>query len=257
MLEINKIIQGECSAVMKTFPDNCIDMTCTSPPYDNLRQYCGYTFDFEAIARQLYRVTKKGGVVVWVVGDATVNGSETGTSFRQALYFMECGFNLHDTMIYQKDGFSFPESNRCHNVFEYMFVFSKGKPKIFNVLRDRINKNPGVKLTGTDRQVNGKFKPISGYGKILDKLGGRFNIWKIPNQTKDTKHPAPFPEQLANDHIISWSNKGDLILDPFCGSGTVPKMAIENHRDYIGIEISEEYIDIINKRILTAQPQLF
>src|SRR5690554_7883067 len=151
-MELNQIINGDCLEHMKDMPDNYIDLTVTSPPYDNLRTYNGFFFDFEEIAKELFRITKPGGVVVWVVGDATIKGSETGTSFRQALYFKEIGFNLHDTMIYLKDGFSFPESNRYPNVFEYMFVFSKNKPKTFNPIKDRLNKNRGKKITGTDRQ---------------------------------------------------------------------------------------------------------
>jgi len=260
MLEINKIICGEASEVMKTFPDNCIDLTVTSPPYDNLRSYNGYTFDFEAIAQQLYRVTKKGGVVVWVVGDQTINGSETGTSFRQALYFMTLSFNLHDTMIWNKGMFTSPQTVRYPNVFEYMFIFSKGKI-MCNQIKDRLNKKAGSKSIHTMRKKNGAIKQMYADNRQIkiNKMGVRFNIWNIyPEQSNhNRKHPAQFSEQLANDHIISWSNKGDLILDPMCGSGTVPKMAIENDRNYIGIEISEKYIPIIENRIKNAQPQLF
>ena len=140
---MNKIICGNCVEIMKEWENNIIDLTITSPPYDNLRDYKGYVFDFENIAKQLYRVTKSGGVVVWIVGDATIKGSETGTSFRQALYFKEIGFNLHDTMIYSKAGFQYPATNRYHQTFEYMFIFSKGKPKTFNPIKDRKNKWDG------------------------------------------------------------------------------------------------------------------
>jgi len=267
VMEVNKIICGNCLDVMKTFPDGCIDMTCTSPPYDSLRSYKGYTFDFEGIARQLFRVTKKSGVVVWVVGDATVNGSETGTSFRQALYFMECGFNLHDTMIYKTEGLTL-NHNRYEQEFEFMFILSKGKPSIFNPITvnckwyKKDSDRTGQK-TGTHSEINKKLRSDNDRSNIKKtKIMG--NVWKYSTGYGHSakgkipfKHPAIFPEKLANDHIISWSNKGDLVLDPFCGSGTVPKMAIENHRDYIGIEIAEEYCNIANQRISQAQPQLF
>ena len=251
---------------MAKMPDCFLDLTVTSPPYDNLRTYNGYVFDFEGIAQQLYRVTKQGGVVVWVVGDATVNGSETGTSFRQVLYFMSLGFNLHDTMIYEKNGAAYPagkKSNRYSSVFEYMFVLSKSSPKTTNLIKDKLNRWSGSSTFGesTNRQKDGSLKS-SGKRKV-GSLGYRDNIWKISNgkgfgaHGSTFKHPATFPQRLANDHIISWSNKGDIILDPFCGSGTTPKMAKENHRNYIGIEISKEYIPIINARIRNAQPQLF
>jgi DNA modification methylase len=255
-VKLNHIYHGDCVDIMRTFPEGVIDLTVTSPPYDNLRTYEGYDFNFEEIAKELYRVTKDGGVVVWVVGDATIKGSETGTSFRQALYFKEIGFNLHDTMIYLKSGFSFPESNRYPNVFEYMFVFSKNKPKTFNPIKDRPNKNRGRKIAGTNRQKDGSLKPASGIGKVLGDFGVRFNVWKYQvgkyKSTNDEiayKHPAIFPEKLAEDHILSWSNPGDIVLDPMCGSGTTCKMAKLNGRNYIGIDIAEEYVEMARRRV--------
>jgi len=247
---MNKILQGDCLEVMKTLEDNSIDLTVTSPPYDNLRDYKGYTFDFEGIAKELYRITKEGGVVVWVVGDATIKGSETGTSFKQALYFKEIGFNLHDTMIWNKGGFSAVGSlqNRYAPVFEYMFVLSKGFPKTFNPIKDRKTKHGGKKASGTIRQADGTTKPMSKV-MIINEYGQRFNIWEQSPQRQTGGHPAPFPEKLAEDHILSWSNEGDTILDPMAGSGTTLKMAKKNNRNYIGIEISSEYIEIINKRL--------
>jgi site-specific DNA-methyltransferase (adenine-specific) len=232
---------GDCLEVMKSIGSNSIDLTVTSPPYDNLRTYNGYTFDFEGIAKELYRVTKDGGVVVWIVGDATIKGSETGTSFRQALYFMECGFNLHDTMIYEKNSSSYPannKSNRYSQIFEYMFIFSKEKPNTTNLIKDKANKWAGHK------DFSGKLKnPVPDFSP-------RNNIWKYTTSFNDkTGHPAVFPEQLAHDHIISWSNEGDTILDCFLGSGTTGKMAKQLNRNFIGIEISQEYLDIAKKRI--------
>jgi len=234
---------------MKDIPNNFVDLTITSPPYDNLRAYNGYVFDFEIIAKGLYRVTKDGGVVVWVVGDATINGSETGTSFRQALYFMECGFKLHDTMIYEKNGTGACGSNFAYwQSFEYMFVFVKGKISTVNRIADVLNKNAGKKRPCVKNSERRERK-----NTYYRKFGYRTNIWKynVGFVTNDDhgKHPAVFPEQLAEDHIISWSNPGDLVLDPMCGSGTTPKMAKKNGRDYIGIDISEEYCKIAEERV--------
>ena len=245
---INKVHCADCLELMKDIPDKSIDLTVTSPPYDNLRDYNGYTFDFEGIAKELYRITKDGGVVVWVVGDATINGSETGTSFKQALYFKEIGFNLHDTMIYEKNGFRFPFPNRYHQTFEYMFIFSKGSPKTFNGIKDRKNihtnragKNMKRERDGT-KTYRESFTP--------EEYGKRYNVWRYNiGGKKEHNHPAIFPDKLAEDHILSWSNEGDTILDPMAGSGTTLKMAKKNNRNYIGIEISPEYIDIINKRL--------
>ena len=239
---------------MKEIEDNFVDLTVTSPPYDNLRDYNGYSFDFEGIAKELFRVTKEGGVVVWVVGDATVKGSETGTSFKQALYFKEIGFNLHDTMIWKKDTFTAVGAlvNRYAPVFEYMFILSKGYPKTFNPIKDRKNKTVGCKQHGTIRKKGGETVKMSTVGNIVRKYGQRYNIWEISAEKRRNlgyNHPAIFPEQLAQDHIISWSNKGDLVLDIFNGSGTTTKMAKILGRNYIGIDISQEYCDIANKRL--------
>ncbi len=243
------IYNENCLDTMARMSDGSINLTVTSPPYDNLRDYNGYSFDFEAIARELYRVTKDGGVVVWVVGDATIDGSETGTSFRQALFFMSLGFNLHDTMIYQKHNFSNPSSNRYHQIFEYMFVFSKGKPNTFNALKDRPNVEAGkIGSWGknTSRQVDGTM--VERPRKVNTEFGMRYNIWRMKTEMKPL-HPAPFPEQLAEDHIISWSNAGDLVYDPFLGSGTTAVCAKRLGRNYTGSEISTEYFEISEKRI--------
>ena len=243
--------------ILKNLENDSIDLTVTSPPYDNLRDYHGYSFDFENVAKELYRVTKQGGTVVWIVNDATIDGSETGTSFKQALYFKEIGFNLSDTMIWCKDGFTDTGSLRYRyaGVFEYMFVFTKGYAKTFNPLKDRKNKHSGKEISGTIRQKDGKTKSINVNGRTFSDYGIRFNIWNIPpvrNHDEQTGHPAQFPEQLARDHVLSWSNEGDTVLDPFMGSGTTGVVCKQTNRNFIGIEISKEYFDIAEKRINSA-----
>jgi DNA modification methylase len=259
-MKTNTIITGDSAEVLATFPPDCIDLTVTSPPYDNLRTYNGFTFDFERIARELYRVTKPGGVVVWVVADGTIEGSQTGTSFRQALYFIDCGFSLHDTMIWNKKSFTSPQSSRYPKTFEYMFILSKGTPKTFNPIIDRKNKTQG-KFLATKRTADGEIKNMyaTQTHKERREIGVRFNVWDImPEQSNTNRtHPGLFPEALAADHILSWSNPGDLVLDCFAGSGTTLKKAKELGRDYIGIEISPEYVEIINRRLLATNPPLF
>ena len=257
---MEQIMHGNCIDIMKKFPYNYIDLTVTSPPYDNLRDYNGYTFDFEGIAKQLYRITKDGGVVVWIVGDATVKGSETLSSFKQAIYFKDvCGFDV-ETMIWDKcNCASVGSMERYENVFEYMFVLSKGKPKTANIIKDRLNKRAGELQHGSIRQKNGDVRKTTGYGKrVIAEYGRRHNIWRIvpAKSPKERLHPAPFSEQIANDHILSWSNEGDIVLDPMCGSGTTCKMAMLNNRNYIGIDISEEYCNIARKRIAEHEQQL-
>ena len=261
-LENVKLFQGDCLELMKDIPDESIDLTVTSPPYDNLRTYNEnikqWNFEkFKDIAKELFRITKSGGVVVWVVADATVNGSETGTSFKQALFFKECGFNLHDTMIWEKPTFTATGSLKVRyaSVFEYMFVFSKGKPKTFNPIKDKINITAGKKKHGTIRQKDGSTKKQSSIGKEISNYGIRHNVWKInpENSNKKRKHPAQFPEQLANDHIISWSNEGDIILDCFMGSGTTGVACVNTNRNFIGIELDEGYFEIAKSRICEVQ----
>lgn len=267
MIEINKIYNENCLDILSKITDNFIDLTVTSPPYDDLRTYNnhisgkktefnGYSFEFENIAKELYRVTKPGGIVVWVVGDGTEKGSETGTSFRQALFFKEIGFNIHDTMIYMKNNFSNPSSNRYHQIFEYMFVLSKGKPKTFNPIKDRKNVYAGQFGSwgkNTSRQVDGSM--IERKKKIIEEYGQRYNVWTFKtskNGQEDSiayQHPAIFPIQLVKDHIISWTNQGDLVFDPFMGSGTTAKASIETKRNYLGSEISTEYFELSLKRV--------
>jgi len=251
-METNVCYQGDCLEVMKTFEDNCIDLTVTSPPYDNLRDYKGYTFNFKEIAKELYRITKDGGVVVWVVGDATIKGSETGTSFRQALYFKDIGFNIHDTMIWRKTNPvpQFPTIKRYTSDFEYMFILTKGQPKTFNAI-ETATKTAGRKINRNTRsafsdQSADRPRDVITTTKATKRLT---NTWDIGVGSRNKEHPAIFPEQLANDHIISWSNEGDLVYDPFMGSGTTAKMAILNQRNWIGSEISKEYCEIAEKRI--------
>ena len=251
MIEINKNYNESNLETMAKMPDNFIDLTVTSPPYDGLRTYNGYSFPFEEIAKELYRVTKQGGVVVWVVGDATMNGSESGTSFKQALFFKEIGFNLHDTMIYQKVNYVPLTHNRYEQSFEFMFILSKGRPNTFNPI-----KIP-CKTAGTVYNIK-RPKAISEASKrdrdeIMTTNNTKYkdNIFEycVGKKQGTQTHPAPFPEELANDQINTWSNENDLIYDPFMGSGTTAKMAILNNRKYIGSEISEEYCKIAETRI--------
>ena len=245
-MEINKCYNENCLDTMARMPDGFIDLTVTSPPYDNLRTYNGYSFDFEAVAKELFRVTKQGGVLVWNVNDSTKDGSESCTAYKQVLFFRTLGFCV-ETMIWEKTGSGCLGSNLFYGQnFEFMFVLTKGKPKTTNLICDRENK---VK-SGTVKVNSGLDKTGKGKDRIVKRkpFGKRNNIWRFDTQ-KNSDHPAPFPEQLANDHIISWSNEGDLVYDPFMGSGTTAKMAILNKRKWIGSEISEEYCKIIERRI--------
>jgi len=263
-MELNKIYNESNLDTMAKMPDNFIDLTVTSPPYDDLRTYNGYCFDFENVAKELFRVTKKGAVLVWIVNDKTQKGSETGTSFRQSLFFIECGFRLHDTMIWEKKNPipNDPRQNRYIQATEYMFVFSKNAPKICNYITEpclMAGINAG---TGTARKQNGDVRidrKEKRKGKVVKDLKPLTNVWRYSNGTICKEHPASFPEQLANDHIISWSNENDLIYDPFGGSGTTAKMALINKRKCIMSEISAEYCEIINQRVkpILDVPSLF
>ena len=252
LLETNVLVNMNCIDYMSNMAEASIDLTVTSPPYDSLRTYKGYTFDCKSIAKELFRVTKEGGVVVWVVGDKIIKGNKSLTSFRQALLFQEIGWNVHDVMIYQKKNTPFMRSNGYTNCFEYMFIFSKGKPKTFNPLSDKTVRN-GLEKMPANKGPDGINNKVL---KTLNKIKTRINIWQyavgMHGTTSDKiafEHPAVFPEKLAEDHIRSWSNKGDIVFDPMCGSGTVCKMAILTERKYIGCDISSEYIEIANSRL--------
>jgi DNA modification methylase len=265
-IQKNKIYNECCLTTMSNMQDEYIDLTITSPPYDDLRNYNnqivdlksefnGYSFPFESIAKELFRVTKQGGVVVWIVGDATISGNETGNSFRQVLFLKECGFNLFDTMIYSKPPRGAVGNNKTYwQTFEYMFILSKGTPKKINLITDRENKESRKGDNGTKRLQNGELLQVSrgGYGEF----GRRTNIWEYNigkgHSTKDSiafDHPAIFPEKLARDHIFSWSNPGDLVYDPMMGSGTVAKMCLLEERKFIGSEINTDYCKIAETRI--------
>jgi DNA modification methylase len=362
-LPLNKILCGNSVEKLKLMSDSSVDLTVTSPPYDDIRFYSdeftasfdktvedfsdekefkrelsafkkkkiaekltennGYSFPFEDIADELYRVTKPGGVVVWVVGDAVDKGSESGSSFRQALYFKDIGFNIHDTMIYEKNGTSFParrDGNRYSQIFEYMFVFSKGKPKTHKLVCDKPNKWTGwgsfndkfnfdsieeshtesekqelfglirkaLKSMGYKETQNGltidddgfDFRKVN-YSKLglgvssmrgkdgklksrvqkpVPEFSPRNNIWKYNTgknfSTKDKiafEHPAIYPEKLVEDHVLTWTEPGDVVLDPFVGSGTTTKMAHLNDRKWIGIDISQKYAELAKDRMKIAE----
>jgi len=275
MIEVNKTYNESCLETMSKMPDNFIDCTVTSPPYDDIRNYNkkikglsdefnGYSFPFEEIAKELFRVTKKGGVVVWVINDATHKGSETLNSFRQALFFKEVGFRMHDTMIYRKLNPMPNAGKRYQQMFEYMFVLSKGSPKTTNIsLRERSNKcedKRTYRKKKFSRNKDGDFNENDYYVK---EMVPDYNIWDFyvgwGNTSKDDvafEHPAIFPEELAKRHIESWTNEGELIYDPFMGSGTTSKMSILSNRNYIGSELSEEYCIIESKRLSQIQSKL-
>lgn len=245
---------GDSKITLKTLESNSIDFILTSPPYDNLRDYKGFSFDFESIADELFRVLKNGGVMVWIVGDSMQKGSESLSSFKQALHFKDIGFNIHDTMIYQKNNFSNPSKTRYHQVFEYMFIISKGSPKTFNPLIDRKNVYAGYTTLGenTTRKKDGDFAKQK--KRVITEFGMRYNIWKgntsgQENMCKAIKHPATFPLWLARDHILSWSNENDLVLDPFMGSGTTGVACKQLGRKFIGCEIESSYLDFAKERI--------
>ena len=256
--ELNKVYCMDCVEGMKKIPDNSVDLTVTSPPYDNIRNYNGYRFQFEEIAEQLFRITKNDGIVVWVVGDKIKNGNRTLTSFRQALYFQKIGFNVHDVMIYRKKNTPFMRSNAYTNCYEFMFVFSKGKPRVFNPLKTK-TKRSGFEPLPYNKKADGINKKALGE---LKKEKTLTNIWSYAvgfgGSTKDKiafKHPAVFPEKLAEDHILTWTNEGDLVFDPMCGSGTICKVAKLHNRRYMGIDISEEYVKIAQERIRMVKTQ--
>ena len=250
--EVNRLLVGDATEILQQeFHESTFDLTVTSPPYEDLRNYNGFSFDAEKMLEAIYRVTKSGGVCVWVVGDR-IKVERSLVSFKHALIAREVGFQIHDVMIYQKKNTPFMRANSYTNCYEFMFVFSKGKPKTFNPLMTPTVRNgweKGVTNKGPDA-VNRKV-PIK-----LKKEKVKTNIWSyavgLGGSTSDRfafEHPAIFPEQLAADHILSWTNRGDIVLDPMCGSGTSCKMAKMHGRNFVGIDISADYIEISKRRL--------
>lgn len=255
---MNEVICCNCVDGLSQMEES-VDLTVTSPPFDDLRDYNGYQFDHEPILDELYRITKPGGVVVWVVADASKKGSETGTSFKQALYAKEIGFLLHDTMIYLRNAVTNPSHVRYYQCFQYMFVLSKGRPKTINLLKDRKNKTAGKRASyRKQRGKDGKLHDHNCFKsmKARPEYSVRWNIWQydvgsliMADDREWVGHPAVFPIKLAEDHIQSWSNEGDLVLDPMCGSGQTLIAAKKLGRQYVGMDISEEYCEMSRKRL--------
>ncbi len=250
-IQINRIYNEDCLKTMEKIPSEFIDFIITSPPYDNIRNYNGYSFEFEKIAIELKRVLKKGSIMIWVVADKTENGSESLTSFKQALFFKKIGLRVHDTMIYYKNNPMPQTGNRYHQHFEYMFAFSKGSPKTFNAITQP------TKYRGLANMKNRGQNGSLNYEKIertKERKVGNVFFYSVGGgiSTKDKiaySHPAIFPEKLVIDQISTWTNENDLVYDPFMGSGTTAKIAKLLNRNWLGSEISKEYVDIANRRI--------
>lgn len=256
---IDTVLNIDCLEGMRLLPSGSIPLTLTSPPYDRLRLYGGHAFNFEAIAKELYRITMPGGVVVWIVQEQIIEGSESGTSSYQRLYFKRIGFCLHNTLTMSVLGHHLPEMNRYGRPLEYAFVLSKGKPRSINIIKDKRNSTAGEDIDPSIRQPDGRLVGSRFTGKIIQPLGARGSVWTYDrgwNKTTRDKiayqHPALMPEKMAEDHIRSWSMPGDLVFDPMAGAGTTLKMAMLNDRRYLGMEIVAEYCEIANDRLRVA-----
>jgi DNA modification methylase len=253
----NTLICGDAAEELKGIPSNSVDLIVTSPPYGTIRKSKDYMdiYDFEGIAKELFRVLKDGGTVCWNEGDTYVGGSRTLTPLRHALYFVdEVGFRNCDHIVYAKKGFSFPSNNRFHQAWEHVFILSKGKQKTFNPIKDRKNLYLG-RRGASGRKQDGTRN--TGYSEVKDEYGMRFNYWiyatgKSHTTSDNVDHPALMHEGLCEDLILSYSNKGDLVLDPFVGGGTTPKMAKKSGRNYLGIDLSTKYIEMAKKRVKDA-----
>lgn len=245
------LYHGDNVSVMREMESESVDLVVTSPPYDNLRVYGGHGWNFADVAQELTRLLKPGGVIVWVVADATIDGSETLTSMRQAIHFKDvCGLNVHDTMIYRKmNGGANGSLLSYLACWEYMFVFSKGRPKAISLLRDRKNiVPPRTKEEAAGRRyANGETKERRVITR--EEYGARWNCWEYHVGSVASDHPAVFPDSLASDHIQSWSNPGDTVFDPFAGSGTTLRAAKDLGRLAIGAEIEASYVEIIARRM--------
>lgn len=242
---------GDCVEILNKQKEEFVDLVITSPPYDNLREYNGYVFNYQPVVKAIYRCLKPGGVCVWVVADQTTNGSESGSSFKQSIYAKQIGFNLHDTMIYAKNNYVPLTKNRYEQAFEYIMVWSKGKPNTFNALMVPCS-TAGLMLYNTNFKAIGEKNYSMRYREptiVKDtKIAPNIFYYTI-GRNEGNGHPAPFPYQLAIDQIESWSNIGDLVLDPMMGGCTSGVAAKALSRKFIGIDVSQEYVNISENRL--------
>lgn len=267
-LPINTILHGDSAEVMQSFPDKCIPLTVTSPPYAKMRLYGGhdYTWEtFKSVATQLVRITMEGGVICWVVRNQIVKERENLQAEKEKLFFADdLGLWPHQTIIGAPKGVPLPQSRRYASNFDYVYVFSKGHPRIVNIIRDRRNSRFGdLKSNRLIRESNGSERLACGGEYAIAKWGFRSNLWSYSTGGNHTatdrisaKHPARMGEPLAEDLIISFSKPGDLVFDPFAGAGTSLKMALLNQRQWLGVEIFDEYVELIEKRMRLAKWEL-
>lgn len=255
---MNRLHLGDCVAGMRTLPDGCIPLTVTSPPYDNLREYGGHTFDFGAVARELWRVTAPGGVLVWFTQDQTVGGGQTGTGCRQQLFLQDIGFRVYERIVMDRIN-PLPRTRHYSGVLEIAVVLSKGRPRSVNLLCDKPNRQAGAVYPTFCRSRSGR---VDGRAKPIPRYGVRGVVWRYtvggPHSTADLgdyAHPSVMPEAMAEDHIRSWSRPGDVVLDPFLGSGTTAKIALLNDRRYLGYEVHEPYFGIAHRRLADAREE--
>lgn len=260
----HQIICGDNVTEMSKMDAGSVQLVVTSPPYDNLREYRGFSWDFEKVAKQIYRILCDGGICCWNVGDSVVDKSETLTSFKQAIYFKEqCGFRVHDTMIYEKTNFANPSSNRYHQMFEYVFILSKNAVRCFNPIKDKPNIWAGTGTFGINTIGNSDGSRGLRNRNIITEFGMRGNVWRGKTRGQEEMcqslpHPAMMPKWLVRDLIISWSNEGDVVLDPFGGSGTTLQEALKLKRNAIAIDCSEEYCELMRLTVpKEPEPDLF
>ena len=259
---INSIICGDSAEVLKNFPDNSIDMVVTSPPYDGLRDYNGFSLDLHKIGKEIYRVLKDGGIAVMVIQDATKDFAKSLTSFRTIVDWCDnVGFRLFETVIYHKNGTEGAWWKQRFRVdHEYMPIFMKGKkPQYFNKEPLKIpSKHGGKVMSGSgNRRTDGTLSET--VRRPINTMKCRGTVWDYlmagdKNPLK-RKHPAVFPDKIPYDCIQCFCPEGGLVLDPFIGCGSTAVMAKVLGRNYIGIDISREYCDLAEERIEKDVPK--
>ena len=257
-IQVNKIICEDNITYLKTLPDECIDFVITSPPYDALRDYNGYKLDLHGLGVELLRVLKDGGICVMVIQDSTRDFAKSLTSFRTIVDWCDnIGFRLFECNIYNRQGTEGAWWKKRFRVdHEYMPIFLKGKrPQYFDKENIKIpSKHGGKIMTGANiRTKNGqtgsrkvKINPTKCPGTVMtfgNTCGGESKL--------KSKHPAVFPNMLAYDMIECFCPEDGTVLDPFNGSGTTTLAAKCLGRNYIGIDVSEEYNKIARERLET------
>ena len=266
----NKIFLGDCGDILKGIPDASIDLIFTSPPYADQRKhvYGGISPDeyvswFLPKAEQFLRVLKPTGTFILNIKERVVNGERHIYVLDMILEMRKQGWLWTEEFMWHKKN-SFPGKwpNRFRDNWERLLQFNKTKK--FNMYQDAVMVPVGdwakdrlANLSETDK-TRDESKVRSGFGKNVSNWVGRdmvypTNVIHMATECSNRNHSAVFPLELPKWFIKLFTQPGDFVLDPFIGSGTTALAAIELGRNYVGIDVNQEYVQLSQSRVSESQ----